>query len=121
MSGIIHTEPENFPWTGRCVRSANGIHEVVTYKTFEFLLANSSIVEKKLRNAMVTRFEKRSPVILSAAIGTLATEICESLNLMVDQATATAKQQLRTKVTDLSLAAPDGEIINSTPTNQESL
>lgn len=55
----------------------------------------------------------------TAITGTIATRICYSLNLMVNQAKSAPKKQPQTKVTDLSFATWDRETTDSLPTNQE--
>lgn len=70
---------------------------------------------------MVIRYAANCPVFNLGAIGTLATGIRESLNLIVDQAMAAPILQLRTIVTAVSFVALGEEITNSTPTSPESL
>lgn len=90
-------------------------------KPLEISLFNYFAVEKKFPKKVDTRYATKRSNIHLAATRTTVAEICASLNLMVYQATAASIRLPRTEVTDLSLAAPDEEISNSTTTNQESL
>lgn len=90
-------------------------------KPFKILTHYFSTGEKKLPKEMKISYAIRISVIRLAVTGTMAVEICESLNLMTDQAMDAPIRQPQALVTDLSFAAPDKKIIISTPTNQKSL
>lgn len=68
---------------------------------------------------MVIIYAIKSPVLDLAITKTEAAEICESVNIVVDQATAATMRQPQTKFTDLSFADTDEEITNSTLSNQK--
>lgn len=70
---------------------------------------------------MVIIYATRSAVMHLAITGTTVTRIRESLDLMADQTTDASKRRQRINVTDLGLVAPDEEIVNSTPIDQELL
>lgn len=70
---------------------------------------------------MFIRYARKRPVIQLAVSGTMGTEICDSLNVMVNKAMTAPVRQQRIKVTDMSFAAPDENILSSTPTSQELL
>lgn len=70
---------------------------------------------------MVIRYATRSPVIHFTITGVMGARRCKSLNLMVYQATAATIQSPRIDIIDLSFAALDDKIFNSTHTYEESL
>lgn len=117
ISGLTYTKPKY----SRRSRSVNRIHKVAANKSLEILLATFSTIEIKISNGMIISYDTRSAAIHSAVSGTMVAGICESLNLTLDQATAAPIRQPRTKVTDLSFAAPDEKTTSFTPTNKEKL
>lgn len=120
-SGLIHTKPNNSLWTARYVRSGHGIYKFLSNKPFEVLLTNFSTIETKLPRDMSISYTKKSPDIYLSFSGTMTAEICESLILVVDKATAAPIRKSRNKLTYLSFAGPEEKIAKSTPTYQESL
>lgn len=85
------------------------------------ILSNSfSAFEKKVLNRMFTTYATRITAIHLTVTGSMAAEMCESLNSMVDLETAATILQPQTKVTGLSFAATDKETTNATPTIQKS-
>lgn len=58
-----------------------------------------------------------SPDIQFAVSGTMDSGICESLIMMVKQASTVIKWQWQAKITDLTFTAPDEEITNLVPIN----
>lgn len=93
---------------------------MVDNKPFENLITNFTAVGKKILEGMVISYSRRSSVIHLAITGTIAAEICKSLNLMVRQATAVSIRKSRTKVTNLRFTALDEVNAYSTYTNQKS-
>lgn len=75
-------------WTKHLLRLANEVHEVVANKPSKIELTTFTTVEKKLITEMVVGYAIRSSVIHLTDIGTINTEMCKSLNLMIDQAKA---------------------------------
>lgn len=75
-------------------------------KPSQTLLTNSVTVEKKFPNGMVTCYAARSPVVHVAVTDTMAAEIRESLNFMMEHAMAAPIWQPRFEGTDLSFATP---------------
>lgn len=65
-------------------------------------------------------YAKRSSIIYLALLSTMVAGICESVIVIVDQTMAAPIRQSRTKVTDISFAAPE-KISTSTTTIQGSL
>lgn len=88
ISGLMHTKSKNFSWTGPRVCSTNEVHIVVKSKLLEILLSYFSAVGKKVSKGMVISYGTRSLAIRTVVIGFTTAEISESLNLMVNQATA---------------------------------
>lgn len=70
---------------------------------------------------MIIGYATRSQVIYLAVTGTLVARICDYLALMLDHTTVVPIRKPHTEVIDLRFAAPDKEITNSMPTDQESL
>lgn len=70
---------------------------------------------------MATSNSTRSPIIYLDFSGSIAIEIFQSLNLMVDQTTTETIRQVRTEDTDRGIAASDERILISTPNNMELL
>lgn len=68
---------------------------------------------------MVISYATNSQDVYLAVTGTMTAEICEILNLMVNLATATTLQKPQTNLTDLSFAASDEEITNSSLNNKQ--
>lgn len=120
-SDFIHTQHKRFLRTGRRGRPANRAYEVVANKLIKNLLTNFSTVENEIPKVVVIRYLKRNPTIHLAFTGTMATEICEVLNWMGEQATSAIVWQLKTKLTDPGFTKLDEVIINSMPSNQKSL
>lgn len=70
---------------------------------------------------MVSSCATRSLVVHLAITQNMDTEICESLNLVVDQDPAAPIRQLRAEGKNQGLAAPYEKVTNLTLTNQDSL
>lgn len=70
---------------------------------------------------MVDANATRSPVIHLVVTDAMAAELCESLNLRVEQIKIGNIQQPQTKSNERSFAAPYGKNPHSTPTNQKAL
>lgn len=86
--GLIHTQPKHFVRARPRVRQAYGIYEVVAHKTIEIFIIFFA-VEKPLTQEMDIGFSTKSPAINLAFATTMAIEIGESIDLMVNQATST--------------------------------
>lgn len=86
--GFIYTEPKSPVLTGWYVRSDNKIQEMVANKPLEILFSKLSSVNMKLRIRMAKSYAIRNPVLHLAINGTIAAVIYESLNLIVNRATA---------------------------------
>lgn len=117
----FRTKPQNCSWIECCVRSVNGIYEVVEYKPLNISLTSLSAVQKKIPTEMVICYATGSLAIDLAATGTKADEICEPLNLLANQTWDPTIQNPRAKVTDLTIAAPGEDITDRTPLIQEFL
>lgn len=76
---------------------------------------------KKLHKRIDITYATRSLVGRLDVTNTVATGICETLNLMVYQAAAACIPQSRNKDSELSFVAPDEKITNSASLNQQSL
>lgn len=85
---LIHTERRNSLWKGRRVRSANGIHEMIANKASEIPINSFYTVEKTLSKGMVIFYVARSLVIHLVVTGIMSAGFSESLNVIIDQATA---------------------------------
>lgn len=64
-------------------------------------------MEETLPKAMVTSYATRISVINIAVAGTMASGICDSLDVLVVQATAAHIRKPRKEATDLSFPAPN--------------
>lgn len=120
ISCLIHTILKNALWKGCPVRPTSGIHEMAENKLMKNLLAIFIAAQKKFPEGMVICYATRNLVIHSTIMSAMATGTCESLNLLLNQATAVSIGLLRSKLTDLCLVASDETITNSTATNQDS-
>lgn len=119
ISVLIHSNRGTSLCTGRCVRSANEIPEVVANRVFMILKNNLSTAEKKLTKEIADY--KRCPVIYLAATGTIKAGISASLSLTVQQVATTLIQHPQLQVDDLGFAAPNEKVTNSTATDDVSL
>lgn len=75
------------------------------------MFTNVSADENKIHLGMAITSATNSAVIHLAVTRIMTVRICDTWNVMVDQATAATMTQPRAKATDLSFTAPDGEII----------
>lgn len=88
-------------------------------KPFETLSTDFSTIEKNSSRGIVNSYGIGSSFIHLAATGTMATGMCESLNLMADKDTVAHIRQPRFKVPNQSFAASGEEITSSKPINQK--
>lgn len=115
---ILRKEPKNAFLKNSSKFRASEIHEVISNSLFKILLQIFAAVEIKYSRGTDISCGTRSPVFHLTINKNLETGICKSQNLALSHAmTATIRQQ-RNEVTELSFAALDKEITNSTPTNQ---
>lgn len=110
ISSLIHTKPNNF--CGQEVVSAKLIRSMKWRRTSRsrFYLLVSQPLRIKLPKTMVTSFATKSLIINITIPEDMAVGVCESLKLMMGQATATTIRQPITKVTALSIVATDEKI-----------
>lgn len=119
ISSVIHTKCKNSLWTGSRVHQAKIIYDVAANKPFENIWTSFSAVEKKSPKGMVIRYATRRSVIYLIVTGEMVAGTCDSIDLVVDQATTGTIRPHRAKVTDLSFVAPSEKFRSSSPTNQE--